>query len=744
MVEISMADPNLNTSGSSAGFLPTTSSNYLVMPFTPTVPNVPVPQPMVWTQMQQPPMVVPVTPHVVSAPPRFNPRVPRKTFRPPTPTEPPITVFVGNIAEKAPDTMIRHILATCGNIATWKRVQGFGFCEYYGAEAAIRAIKVLHDMEVGDKKLVVKVDAKAQETLDQFKAEKKGTDDSEESKQFEVYCRQRIDSIIAEHNEEMNKEGKLNEEEDKPSIVDGVGFDLVPNEDEKKNLINREIGKFREIMKKREEEKEVERKKRQEKEKQNGRHVTPDSPDSEESRRIRRREERDKRDKEKEDRDKRDRERDERDKRDREKKDRREKEREREKKEREKSIDKENRKEKEPEKSSRGHYDKNRLREKEMEEEELEMKKEEDRRREREIAYQEKRKQWEVRENQKKKELAKERAKKQMIEEERERNAKKLKEFLEDYDDEKDDVKYYKGRELQKRIELREKEIEEDGRDRQKEKDELEAIREKIYNSDYKDPELEFAKVLKAREEMYKPKLLIDVAEKQKDKLKKYEMELEKEIQKQKDIEAEQERNRRENDKTQTPSPQQLATPHSVEPHTPPPEMVPITTTLMIKKRMDVKDVFNNDDEEVPKPKKRKLVPIDYTDKKEEESKAVEEKKKNIRQLIDRIPTDKDDLFSFHLDWSVVDNQLMEKRIRPWINKKIIEYIGEPEPTLVDFICSKVLAGSSPQAILDDVQMVLDEEAEVFVVKMWRLLVYEVEAKKLGLVKLEENGHKDP
>ena len=48
----------------------------------------------------------------------------------------------------------------------------------------------------------------------------------------------------------------------------------------------------------------------------------------------------------------------------------------------------------------------------------------------------------------------------------------------------------------------------------------------------------------------------------------------------------------------------------------------------------------------------------------------------------------------------------MEKRIRPWINKKIIEYIGEPEPTLVDFICSKVLAGSDPQSILDDVQMV--------------------------------------
>jgi RNA-binding protein 25 len=30
---------------------------------------------------------------------------------------------------------------------------------------------------------------------------------------------------------------------------------------------------------------------------------------------------------------------------------------------------------------------------------------------------------------------------------------------------------------------------------------------------------------------------------------------------------------------------------------------------------------------------------------------------------------------------------------------------------------------------------VLDEEAEIFVVKMWRLLIYETEAKKMGIGK---------
>ena len=115
---------------------------------------------------------------------------------------------------------------------------------------------------------------------------------------------------------------------------------------------------------------------------------------------------------------------------------------------------------------------------------------------------------------------------------------------------------------------------------------------------------------------------------------------------------------------------------------------------------------------------------------------------------------------------------LLDSRIKPWVNKKISEYIGEEEATLTEFICQKVMGRSTAQSILTDVAMVriylslsfvkflygftslctvniinncsnvwscfflqvLDDEAETFVVKMWRLLVYETEAKKAGLV----------
>ena len=49
---------------------------------------------------------------------------------------------------------------------------------------------------------------------------------------------------------------------------------------------------------------------------------------------------------------------------------------------------------------------------------------------------------------------------------------------------------------------------------------------------------------------------------------------------------------------------------------------------------------------------------------------------------------------------------LMDRRIKPWVNKKIVEYIGEEEPTLTDFICQKVMGNSSPQMILNDIAMV--------------------------------------
>lgn len=49
---------------------------------------------------------------------------------PPKNNGPVITVFIGNISEKASEKMIKKIFATVGRVINWKRVSTFGFCEY--------------------------------------------------------------------------------------------------------------------------------------------------------------------------------------------------------------------------------------------------------------------------------------------------------------------------------------------------------------------------------------------------------------------------------------------------------------------------------------------------------------------------------------------------------------------------------------------------------------------------------------
>ncbi|EPB71261.1 PWI domain protein [Ancylostoma ceylanicum] len=139
------------------------------------------------------------------------------------------------------------------------------------------------------------------------------------------------------------------------------------------------------------------------------------------------------------------------------------------------------------------------------------------------------------------------------------------------------------------------------------------------------------------------------------------------------------------------------------------------------------------DDEEEEGGRKH-LRPFEITQEERMETLTTDEKKRMVKDLINNIPTTKDELFAHSIDWRFVDRSLIEQRVRPWVAKKILEFLGEEESALVDFVCEKVATKTSPDRILSDIAMILDEDAEVFVVKMWRLLIYESEAKKLGLV----------
>ncbi|OZC05150.1 hypothetical protein X798_07878, partial [Onchocerca flexuosa] len=68
----------------------------------------------------------------------------------------------------------------CGAVATWKRIQGsngkfqaFGFCEFESPFGTMRALRILHDYPLAEKKLVVKIDDKTRTMVKEYVARKR-------------------------------------------------------------------------------------------------------------------------------------------------------------------------------------------------------------------------------------------------------------------------------------------------------------------------------------------------------------------------------------------------------------------------------------------------------------------------------------------------------------------------------------------------------------------------------------------
>lgn len=54
-----------------------------------------------------------------------------------------------------------------------------------------------------------------------------------------------------------------------------------------------------------------------------------------------------------------------------------------------------------------------------------------------------------------------------------------------------------------------------------------------------------------------------------------------------------------------------------------------------------------------------------------------------------------------------------------------MEYLGQEEKTLIDFILSKFSARTSPKELLTNLHHILDDDTNAFVSRLWRALVFE-------------------
>ncbi|KAI9267867.1 hypothetical protein BY458DRAFT_437048 [Sporodiniella umbellata] len=142
----------------------------------------------------------------------------------------------------------------------------------------------------------------------------------------------------------------------------------------------------------------------------------------------------------------------------------------------------------------------------------------------------------------------------------------------------------------------------------------------------------------------------------------------------------------------------------------------------------------DEDDEEENRKKRRVLVPLDYSDLEkrhysDEEEMTNEERTAMVKKLIDSIPSSQNELWSYPVKWDELDEELIEQKLRPFVSKKIFELLGMEEEDLVNFVLQFIREKKGANELVTELEGALDEDALVFVMKLWRALIFELERK---------------
>ncbi|VDM34475.1 unnamed protein product [Hydatigera taeniaeformis] len=659
---------------------------------------------------------------------------------------PVTTVFVGNIPERAPDSLVKSLLMRCGNILSWKRVQGasgklqaFGFCEYQDPESTMRCVRLLNGFEILEKKLMVKVDPKTEDLLNEYrkKKRKEGEDGNLGSTEAEVDDETKKDDDVVKTalqnilQEAVDTYQLGHESPNRNEYLEGprhLTLDDMDIDGERKDLINKEIETFR-----RRNEKEAPSEERGKRSREldyytsrySSRNLSRSDRDSERGSRYSR---------------------------------------------------SRSRSREPPKKRPRGGITSSTLisekhyRSSQIDEEEEAIKKRLERKlKEKEESYQNRLRQWECRERKKHAEYEREKEREKKKQEEIRAEAKNLLDFFITYDDDVEDSKFYKGSAFQRRLTDREIEETADERDRQKELEVFESSSRKLIEEADPNAESLILQMEQAMQEHLQKRLNLNAQ-----------------------TPIDQTRSRSSSkSRNVSPAPQSVAgfveapmvisagfkpvspddvsrtsdnaTPKDVSGSEP--SRKDSSTFLFSMSSKSTENVLKPAaafaDEEVETKSKRPalswLPPSSdkattsvsgfvFPDLKAVANLPISEKRAIIKQIIERIPTSREELFAYPIDWKAVDAEFVKERIKPWVDKKIITYLGEAEATLSNFICEQVLEHKPPGKILADVALVrigffssisvLEEEAEVFVVKMWRLLIYVIAEKNLGLTRM--------
>lgn len=110
------------------------------------------------------------------------------------------------------------------------------------------------------------------------------------------------------------------------------------------------------------------------------------------------------------------------------------------------------------------------------------------------------------------------------------------------------------------------------------------------------------------------------------------------------------------------------------------------------------------DEEDVDKSSKRTLIPIKFDPSTASAQLSEEERDQAVRQLAAEIPTEKEGLWAWDVKWQYVDDSVIVEKLRPFVEKKIVEYLGVQEQLLVEVVEEHVRTRGKPQDLVEQLE----------------------------------------
>jgi hypothetical protein len=110
------------------------------------------------------------------------------------------------------------------------------------------------------------------------------------------------------------------------------------------------------------------------------------------------------------------------------------------------------------------------------------------------------------------------------------------------------------------------------------------------------------------------------------------------------------------------------------------------------------------DDEEADSSTKRQLIPIQFEPSSATAHMTEEEISQAVRSLAQEIPSDKDGLWGWEVKWDYMDSSVIKDKLRPFVEKKIVEYLGVQEEMLVEAVEEHLRAHGTAAALVEELE----------------------------------------